>query len=112
MNVFAGDRTKVGQSKAQFATFFAKKRARKDNRLLCMLRYGFVIKAGLLGLFWNYILIQALNVNFYLSFIKLSGAAFFMAAGGIFCGASSSYILRNIRLFRSQTTRAAGCDRD
>ena len=77
-----------------------------------MLRYGFVIKAGLLGLFWNYILIQALNVNFYLSFIKLSGAAFFMAAGGIFCGASSSYILRNIRLFRSQTTRAAGCDRD
>ena len=46
MNVFAGDRTKVGQSKAQFATFFAKKRARKDNRLLCMLRYRFVIKTG------------------------------------------------------------------
>ena len=46
MNVFAGDRTKVGQSKAQFATFFANKRARKDNRLLCILRYRFVIKTG------------------------------------------------------------------
>ncbi len=112
MNVFALNPAEAGGSKAQFATFFAKKRARKDNRLLCMLRYGFVIKAGLLGLFWNYILIQAVNVNFYLSFIKLSGAAFVMAAGGIFCGASSSYILRNTRLFRSQTTRAAGCDRD
>lgn len=46
MNVFARERTKVGQSKAQFATFFAKKRARKDNRLLCILRYRFVIKTG------------------------------------------------------------------
>ena len=32
MNVFALNPAEAGGSKAQFATFFAKKRARKDNR--------------------------------------------------------------------------------
>lgn len=46
MNEFGVNQPKDRATKAQFATFFAKKRTRKDNRLLCMLRYGFVIKPG------------------------------------------------------------------
>ena len=46
MNEFAKVWTVFALSKAQFATLFAKKRARKDNRLLCILRYRFVIKTG------------------------------------------------------------------
>ena len=46
MNVFAETWMVFALSKAQFATLFAKKRARKDNRLLCILRYRFVIKTG------------------------------------------------------------------
>ena len=49
MNVFALNPAEAGGSKAQFATFFAKKRARKDNRLLCIFRYRFVTMAGLIA---------------------------------------------------------------
>ena len=44
MNAFGVNQPKDRATKARFATFFAKKCTRKDNRLLCMLRYGFVIK--------------------------------------------------------------------
>ena len=46
MNEFGVNQPKDRATKAQFATFFAKKCTCKDNRLLCMLRYGFVIKPG------------------------------------------------------------------
>ena len=73
MNVFAGDRTKVGQPKAQFATLFAKKHARKDNRLLCILRYRFVIETGFTALVPHYMLSCVLSVSFCPALFRIPG---------------------------------------
>ena len=64
MNVFALNPAEAGGSKAQFATLFAKKRARKDNRLLCILRYRFVIETGFTAWIPHYMLSCVLSVSF------------------------------------------------
>ena len=96
MNVFGVNQPKDGQPKAQFATFFAKKCTCKDNRLLCMLRYGFVIKPGRMVCFWDYILIVLVIVSFYIVILSDAGEAAGAAAACAFLRPSSSYILRNI----------------
>lgn len=67
MNEFALNQSEEGDAKAQFATFFPEKCTRKDNRLLCMPRYRFVIKPGDSVLDWDYILIRVFTVSFYLA---------------------------------------------
>ena len=60
-------------SKARFATLFAKKRARKDNRLLCILRYRFVIETGFAAWLPDYMLSCVLLVSFYPALFIIPG---------------------------------------
>lgn len=73
MNVFAGTWMVFALSKAQFATLFAKKRARKDNRLLCILRYRFVIETGFTACVPHYMLSCMLSVSFCPALFRIPG---------------------------------------
>ena len=112
MNVFGDGLSMWGRARAQFATLFVEKHARKDNRLLCIWRYGFVIKTGFKRLNQNYNLALCCTVNFYLASVYSVRSEAETPDSPLSWRPSSSHNLSYIDAIKSLTIRAGDCGKD